>query len=58
LLVLGGLVVFSAAIVAIELWLLERTAERVVLGVRRDLERQRIAIARAAAAPSDAAAAA
>ena len=37
LLVLGGLVVFSAAIVAIELWLLERTSERVVLGVRRDL---------------------
>jgi ABC-type multidrug transport system fused ATPase/permease subunit len=37
LLVLGGLVLFSAAIVAIELWLLERTAERVVLGVRRDL---------------------
>jgi ABC-type multidrug transport system fused ATPase/permease subunit len=37
LLVLGGLVVFSAAIVAIELWLLERTAERVVLGVRRAL---------------------
>jgi hypothetical protein len=35
LLVLGGLVVFSAAIVAIELWLLERTSERVVLGVRR-----------------------
>ena len=37
LVVLGGLVVFSAAIVAVELWLLERTAERVVLGVRRDL---------------------
>lgn len=37
LLVPGGLVVFSAAIVAIELWLLERTAERVVLGMRRDL---------------------
>jgi ABC-type multidrug transport system fused ATPase/permease subunit len=37
LLVLGGLVVFSAAIVAIELWLLKRTAERVVLGVRRAL---------------------
>jgi ABC-type bacteriocin/lantibiotic exporter with double-glycine peptidase domain len=37
LLVLGGLVAFSAAIVALELWLLERTAERVVLGVRRDL---------------------
>lgn len=37
LLVLGGLVVFSAAIVAVELWLLERTSERVVLGVRRDL---------------------
>jgi ABC-type multidrug transport system fused ATPase/permease subunit len=37
LLVLGGLVLFSAAIVAVELWLLERTAERVVLGVRRDL---------------------
>jgi ABC-type multidrug transport system fused ATPase/permease subunit len=35
--VLGGLVLFSAAIVAIELWLLERTAERVVLGVRRGL---------------------
>ena len=37
LLILGGLVVFSAAIVAIELWLLERTSERVVLGVRREL---------------------
>jgi ABC-type multidrug transport system fused ATPase/permease subunit len=37
LLVLGGLVAFSSVIVAANLWLLERTSERVVLGERRDL---------------------
>jgi len=37
LLVLGGLVAFSSVIVAANLWLLERTAERVVLGTRREL---------------------
>jgi ABC-type multidrug transport system fused ATPase/permease subunit len=37
LLVLGGLVVFSAVIEAVNLWLLERTSERVVLGERRNL---------------------
>jgi ABC-type multidrug transport system fused ATPase/permease subunit len=37
LLVLGGLVVFSSVIVAANLWLLERTSERVVLGERRNL---------------------
>jgi ABC-type multidrug transport system fused ATPase/permease subunit len=37
LLVLGGLVALSSVIIAVNLWLLERTAERVVLGTRRDL---------------------
>jgi ABC-type multidrug transport system fused ATPase/permease subunit len=37
LVVLGGLVAFSAVIVAANFWLLERTSERVVLGVRREL---------------------
>jgi ABC-type multidrug transport system fused ATPase/permease subunit len=37
LLVLGGLVALSAVIVAANFWLLERTAERIVLGTRREL---------------------
>jgi ABC-type multidrug transport system fused ATPase/permease subunit len=37
LLVLGGLVAFSAVIVAANFWLLERTSERIVLGARREL---------------------
>jgi ABC-type multidrug transport system fused ATPase/permease subunit len=37
LLVLGGLVAFSAVIVAANFWLLERTSERIVLGTRREL---------------------
>lgn len=37
LLVLGGLVAASAVVVAVHFWLLERTAERVVLGARRTL---------------------
>jgi ABC-type multidrug transport system fused ATPase/permease subunit len=37
LLILGGLVAFSSVIIAANLWLLERTSERVVLGTRRDL---------------------
>jgi ABC-type multidrug transport system fused ATPase/permease subunit len=37
LVVLGGLVAFSAVIIAANFWLLERTSERVVLGARRDL---------------------
>lgn len=40
LLALGALVLFSAVITAANLWLLERTAERVVLGARRDLARR------------------
>jgi ABC-type multidrug transport system fused ATPase/permease subunit len=37
LLVLGALVAFSGVIIAFNLWLLERTSERVVLGTRREL---------------------
>ena len=37
LVVLGGLVAFSAVIVAANFWLLERTLERIVLGTRREL---------------------
>jgi ABC-type multidrug transport system fused ATPase/permease subunit len=37
LLVLGGLVAFSAVILAANFWLLERTSERIVLGTRREL---------------------
>jgi ABC-type multidrug transport system fused ATPase/permease subunit len=37
LLVLGGLVAFSAVIIAANFWLLERTSERIVLGARREL---------------------
>jgi len=37
LIVLGGLVVVSAVVVAVHFWLLGRTAERVVLGARRML---------------------
>ncbi len=37
LLVLGGLVAFSAVVVAANFWLLERTSERIVLGARREL---------------------
>jgi ABC-type multidrug transport system fused ATPase/permease subunit len=37
LILLAGLVAFSSLIIAFNLWLLERTAERVVLGARRDL---------------------
>jgi ABC-type multidrug transport system fused ATPase/permease subunit len=40
LVVLGGLVAFSAVIVAANFWLLERTSERVVLDVRHDLARR------------------
>jgi ABC-type multidrug transport system fused ATPase/permease subunit len=37
LVVLGGLVAFSAVVIAANFWLLERTSERVVLGARREL---------------------
>jgi ABC-type multidrug transport system fused ATPase/permease subunit len=37
LLVLGGLVAFSAILIAANFWLLERTSERIVLGARREL---------------------
>jgi ABC-type multidrug transport system fused ATPase/permease subunit len=37
LIVLSGLVVVSAAAIATNFWLLERTAERIVLGARRSL---------------------
>jgi ABC-type multidrug transport system fused ATPase/permease subunit len=37
LVVLSGLVAFSAVIVAANFWLLERTSERIVLGTRREL---------------------
>jgi ABC-type multidrug transport system fused ATPase/permease subunit len=37
ILILSGLVVVSAVIIAVHLWLLERTAQRIVLGARRGL---------------------
>lgn len=40
LLLLGALVLASAVIAAVSLWLLERTSERIVLGARRELTRR------------------